>query len=233
MTRHRIAASNVSTLLLTGPALMTSAPAEPAVEVPPPLPNFAKTDAGNVILDIGHEDLEHETFMEMLNEYNKTVQPMLHQVGQANVNGCSAVLSTGVSQEAFSEGNHFSSLLDWNDELKSCDELAADMELCMKGATTTDKMWAAAGFAETPSATFDGSLDQSHEHQPEIGHSFMPEVENNDFLAEVEINASHASQEDNISYFQSEVDHTFDAYDDDHEDDNSADAELGFMCTLW
>lgn len=128
MTRAKIAAMATATLPSTGPASMASAPVEPA-----PLPKFAHTAGGNVILDLGHQDLETETFEQMLIEYNQNVQPMWAQVGQnVNVNGNSAVLSTGVTEEAAVETNYYSGMLDLDAMLESTDNLAAEIEFRME-----------------------------------------------------------------------------------------------------
>ncbi len=149
MTRAKIAALNTATLPSTGPASMTSTPVEPV-----PLPKLAQTETGNMILDIGHQDLEDNIFRQLLNDYNQTVQPMWGQLGHnVNINGHSAILSTGVTEEASLESNYYSSMLDFDDKLEFADDLAADMEIRMQDATTDSEMWAATGIAQfSPSA---------------------------------------------------------------------------------
>lgn len=162
MTRAKIAALNTATLPSTELAATTSAPIEPA-----PLHKFAQTGTGNTILDIGHPDLEDEMFKQMLNEYNHNVQPMWAQVGHnVNINGHSAVLSTGVTEEASFEENHYASLFDLDDKLESADDLAAEMEVRLQDATTAAEMWAATGVAQlSPSAlkSFNNAYGTSEE----------------------------------------------------------------------
>jgi hypothetical protein len=170
MTRAKIAALNTATLPSTGPASMTSAPVEPA-----PLPKLAQTETGNMILDIGHQDLEDDIFKQLLNEYNQNVQPMWGQVGHnVNINGHSAILSTGVTEEASLEGNFYSSMLDLDDKLESADDLAAEMEIRLQDATTDGEMWAATGIAQlSPSAlrSFNNAYGTSEEDGTTISAS--------------------------------------------------------------
>lgn len=156
MTRRKIAALTTATLPSTEPTSMTSAPVEPA-----PLPKLAQTEAGNVILDIGNQDLEDETFEQILNEYNQNVQPMWAQVGQnVNANGYSAILSTGVTEEASVEANYYSGMLDVHDQFKSTDELAAEMNV-LASAITADELLATTGIRDPNAVTFTRTLDET------------------------------------------------------------------------
>ena len=163
MTRRKIQAlTTVSASSSVVPSSTASALVEPEAEkkISPTLPEFPKTENGNVVLNIGDEDLEDETFAQMLQNYNATVLPMAHQIGQFEGNDFSAVLSSGVSQEALYDSNYYLSMVDFNKDCKSTDELAAEMDEILKGATTTEEMLTATGQDQNLGTTFVEPVDE-------------------------------------------------------------------------
>ena len=98
MTRRKIA--TLAAMSSNQPQSMVAPPNEPHVEenVTPILPEFTKTSSGNVILNIGDQDLEDATFRQMLEKYNKDITPLPEQVGNDSSIGLSALEASGFTQ---------------------------------------------------------------------------------------------------------------------------------------
>ena len=78
------------------------------------LPAFPKTDAGNVVLEIGNEHMEDGQFEEMLLEYNKHVTPIYNEPNKMPVVTYSPFLSSGISAEASEELNYYGSMVNYD-----------------------------------------------------------------------------------------------------------------------
>lgn len=111
MTRRKIA------------TLATMSTNQPQEKVAPVLPEFTKTSSGNVILNIGDQDLEEETFCQMLKKYNKDITPLPHQTGNNSSIGLSALEASGFTQQVPDNASLYANTDSY--EGKSVEELGA------------------------------------------------------------------------------------------------------------
>lgn len=118
------------------------------------IPDLPKTLGGNVVLELGDETMDDETFAAMLEKYNQSIPPAnTPNAIAARNDGKPAVLYDEPSEAAQSDANFYSSVFDYN-PFAGNEELQEEME----GMTTGKEGFQAMMAALSPSAqqtTFD------------------------------------------------------------------------------
>lgn len=118
------------------------------------IPDLPKTLGGNVVLELGDDTMDDETFAAVLEKYNQSISPAntLTNVAVGN-NGKPAVFYDEPSEPAQSDANFYSSVFDYN-PFAGNEELAEEMQ----GMTTGEEGFQAMMAALSPNAqqtTFD------------------------------------------------------------------------------
>ena len=91
------------------------------------VPDLPKTRGGSLVLELGDETMDDETFAAMLEKYNQSIPPAYAPAGVvAGINGNPAVFYDEPSEAAQNDANFYSSVLDYN-PFAGNEELAEEM----------------------------------------------------------------------------------------------------------
>ena len=111
-------------------------------------PDLPKTLGGKVVLELGDENMDDETFAAMLEKYNESIPPAnTPATVAARNNGKPVVLYDEPSEAAQTDANFYSSVFDYN-PFAGNEELAEGME----GVMTSEEGFQAMAAALSPSA---------------------------------------------------------------------------------
>lgn len=112
------------------------------------IPDLPKTRGGNLVLELGDEAMDDETFAAMLEKYNRSIPPANTPTTiAARNNGKPVVIYDEQSERAQTDANFYSSVLDYNPFSGN-----AELEEEMQGMMSSQEGFQAMAAALTPSA---------------------------------------------------------------------------------
>ena len=94
---------------------------------PTHLPEFEKTPGGNLVVNIGDQDMDDEAFKAMLEEYNKSLPPLSRQALARAGSGC-PVIYNELSEEAQNDFNFYNSMVNWESVERENAQAEADFQ---------------------------------------------------------------------------------------------------------